>query len=38
MFVDDLIHMGGDEVSGKCWETRPSIKEYMAKHNISDYE
>lgn len=29
--------MGGDEVISSCWDKRPSIKEWMANNNISDY-
>lgn len=29
--------MGGDEVFAKCWDFKPSIKEYMNKHNIPNY-
>ncbi len=29
--------MGGDETNNNCWDQKPSIKEWMAQHNISDY-
>ena len=32
------IHLGGDEVIYRCWDTRPSIKEYMNEHGIDSYE
>ena len=31
------IHLGGDEVNYNCWDTRPSIKEYMKAHSIANY-
>jgi len=37
-FKGDMIHLGGDEVLTDCWDERPSIKEYMKKHNIPDYK
>ncbi|KAL4444539.1 hypothetical protein ABPG74_016832 [Tetrahymena malaccensis] len=37
LFQDQYVHMGGDEVFGSCWDQRPSIKQFMAKNNISDY-
>lgn len=36
-FTDELVHLGGDEVRSVCWDERPSIKEFMKKHNIPDY-
>lgn len=36
-FKGDMIHLGGDEVSYKCWDERPAIKEFMRKNNIADY-
>lgn len=32
------VHMGGDEVFGSCWNQKPSIKEFMVKMNITDYD
>lgn len=37
MFIDQVVHFGGDEVTTSCWDKRPSIKEWMGKNNISNY-
>lgn len=37
MFVDPYLHMGGDEVFGSCWDMKPTIKEFMDKQGIPDY-
>jgi len=35
IFPDKLMHLGGDEVGTKCWETNEEILEYMKVHNIT---
>ena len=37
-FKDDMVHMGGDEVSEKCWDERPAIKEFMKQNGIVDFD
>jgi hexosaminidase len=37
MFNTNLVHLGGDETNDKCWDAKPSIKEYMVANNISNY-
>ncbi|CAK72253.1 unnamed protein product (macronuclear) [Paramecium tetraurelia] len=32
-----FIHFGGDEASNQCFEQKPSIKEFMNQHGISNY-
>lgn len=31
------LHMGGDEVSGKCWDGIPEIKKFMEDNKIANY-
>lgn len=38
LFIDPVVHFGGDEVEASCWDKRPSIKEWMAKNNIKSYD
>lgn len=38
MFIDPVVHFGGDEVQGDCWDKKPSIKEWMNKNNIPNYK
>lgn len=37
MFIDPVVHFGGDEVQKECWDTKPSIKEWMNKNNVPNY-
>lgn len=37
MFSGNFLHLGGDEANANCWDYKPSIKEYMQAHNISNY-
>lgn len=37
MFIDPVVHLGGDEVNTNCWNSKPSIKTWMTKNNISTY-
>jgi hexosaminidase len=34
LFPDQMIHVGGDEVSLECWKNSSSIQDYMKKHDI----
>ncbi|KAI8063895.1 glycoside hydrolase superfamily [Gongronella butleri] len=34
-FPDSVLHMGGDEINGKCWETNKEIAAYLKKHNMT---
>jgi len=34
LFPDDMVHLGGDEVSFGCWENDTNIKEFMDWNNI----
>jgi hypothetical protein len=36
-FIDNYVHFGSDIISGDCYNRRPSIKEWMARNNISNY-
>jgi hexosaminidase len=36
LFPDDYMHIGGDEVNGKQWDSSVSIQKYMRKHAIPD--
>lgn len=38
LFKDsDYLHLGGDEVSSKCWDLAPGIKTFMTAHHINNY-
>ena len=34
LFPDDYFHIGGDEVSGKQWDSSPSIQAFMREHSM----
>ncbi|MDP4196486.1 MAG: family 20 glycosylhydrolase [Bacteroidota bacterium] len=34
LFPDEYMHIGGDENSGKQWNSNPQIQAYMKEHNI----
>jgi hexosaminidase len=34
LFPDAYFHIGGDEVSGKPWDTNPKIQEYIHAHGM----
>ena len=34
LFPDQYLHIGGDEVNGKEWDSNPKIQEFMKSHNI----
>jgi len=36
LFPDDYMHIGGDENSGKQWDTNPDIQAFMQANNIKD--
>jgi hexosaminidase len=35
LFPDDFLHLGGDEVDPKCWETTPSVASWMKSKGYS---
>ena len=36
--ITPMIHLGGDEVVGACWEEDAEVKQYMDEHNITSSE
>jgi len=36
LFPDDYLHIGGDEVTGKQWESSPQIRAFMAAHQLNN--
>ncbi|KAK9761433.1 Glucosamine-6-phosphate isomerase (Glucosamine-6-phosphate deaminase) (GNPDA) (GlcN6P deaminase) [Basidiobolus ranarum] len=34
-FDDEFVHIGGDEVNFKCWESSPGYPEYLSSHNTT---
>lgn len=37
-FIDEVIHLGGDEVVYECWKQNSSILAWMDSNNISTYD
>lgn len=37
LFPGNKIHIGADEVVTKCWDLKPSIKEFMTTKGLADY-
>ena len=35
-FVDEFMHVGGDEVNGDCWLKNATIVEFMKTHGLKD--
>jgi len=38
LFPDQYLHIGGDEVNGKEWDSNPKIQEFMKSHDIKNNE
>lgn len=36
LFPDQYLHIGGDEVNGKEWDSNPRIQEFMKSHSIKN--
>jgi hexosaminidase len=38
LFPDQYLHIGGDEVNGKEWDSNPKIQAFMRSHDIKNNE
>jgi hexosaminidase len=38
LFPDQYLHIGGDEVNGKEWDSNPKIQAFMKSHDIKNNE
>lgn len=38
LFPDQYLHIGGDEVNGKQWDSNPKIQQFMRTHKIKNNE
>ncbi|MDZ7338339.1 MAG: family 20 glycosylhydrolase [candidate division KSB1 bacterium] len=36
LFLDEYVHIGGDENTGKQWDANPAIQKFMRQHKIAD--
>jgi hexosaminidase len=36
LFPDEYLHIGGDEVTGKQWESNPQIRTFMSSHQLNN--
>ena len=36
LFIDEWVHLGGDEFDPECWNSTPSIVSYMKENNLTD--
>ena len=36
LFPDEYLHIGGDEVTGKQWESNPQIRTFMREHQLNN--
>ena len=37
VFPDDFLHVGGDEVDLECWQSNPSIHQFVSKKLSGDF-